>query len=1015
MIDVATQRPHFSTEEAKRLARDYFACQPSIARQLPSDRDQNFYLEEASGAAFVLKIASAAEKEEILAFQNLTLRHLAAHHQTRLERDEEPFATFPQPLETRDSQLITRVAHNGRSHLLRLLTYLPGVPLAEVKPHTPDLIIQAGRFLAHMDTALLDFSHPAMHRQLHWDIKHAASTISRYRHLIPGAEKRALVDHFLNQFQRDVEPHLPQLRHSVIQNDGNDHNLLVSPDKKAPRRIIGLIDFGDMVYSCTVFEAAVAAAYIMLDKRDPVAAAAQFVAGYHAVLPLTEQELALLPTLIPIRLCTSVVLSAHQQNREPDNSYLSISERPAWDLLQLLVTIPPQLFHYTLRHACGFDPYPGSAKLTTWLQENQNQDAPILPVDLASADLQVLDLSVASPALLDPTILPQITNEKLQIGRYNEARLLYPGDAFLTDYGERRTIHMGLDLFQPAGTPIYAPLAGTIHSFQDNAAPYDYGPTIILQHQPADDVTFYTLYGHLSRDALHGLQVGMAVSKGQELGHLGDITVNGGWPPHLHFQIIGDLLQRVGEFPGVAPASRRDLWLSLCPDPNLLFGIPAASFPQPSPSKADILASREQHLGPSLSISYQKPLEIVRGWRQVLYDENGCAYLDVVNNVCHVGHSHPHVVKALSQQAAVLNTNTRYLHPNIVSYAARLLATLPEPLQVCFFVCSGSEANELALRLARAYTGTEDMIVVDGGYHGNTAALIDISPYKHNGPGGSGPPPHVHTVPMPDPYRGPYKGYSSASGLQYARHVGGTVAGLKRQGRGVAAFICESLLGCGGQIVLPDGYLEQAFRHVRDAGGVCIADEVQVGFGRVGTHFWGFETQGTVPDIVTMGKPMGNGHPLAAVVTTRPIANAFANGMEYFNTFGGNPVSCAVGAAVLDVIEQEDLQENARCTGAYLLQQLAGLMDGYPLIGDVRGLGLFIGIELVRDRQTLAPAAAEASYIVERMKEQGILLSIDGPLHNVLKLKPPLVLNKDDADFLVSTLDKVLAEDAAQP
>ena len=370
------------------------------------------------------------------------------------------------------------------------------------------------------------------------------------------------------------------------------------------------------------------------------------------------------------------------------------------------------------------------------------------------------------------------------------------------------------------------------------------------------------------------------------------------------------------------------------------------------------------------------------------------------------------------------------MYPNIVRFAERLLATLPEPLEVCFFVCSGSEANELALRLARTYAGADDFIVLDGAYHGNTAALIDISPYKHDGPGGKGAPAHIHTAMMPDPYRGSHKdlrGFLAnrasvvldekprRSGSRYAAHVGELAQGVLDAGRGLAGFIAEPLLGCGGQIVLPDGYLQEAFAHVRAAGGVCIADEVQVGFGRVGSHFWGFGTQGVVPDIVTMGKPIGNGHPLAAVATTREIADSFANGMEYFNTFGGNPVSCAVGSAVLDVIAEEGLQENALRVGGHLLQGLRGLQDRHPLIGDVRGLGLFIGVELVRDRQTLEPAAEEASYIVERTKEQGILLSIDGPLHNVLKLKPPIVFTKEDADFLVCNLDKVLAEDAAQP
>ena len=426
--------------------------------------------------------------------------------------------------------------------------------------------------------------------------------------------------------------------------------------------------------------------------------------------------------------------------------------------------------------------------------------------------------------------------------------------------------------------------------------------------------------------------------------------------------------------------------------------------------KATILAQRQDHLGPSLSLSYQEPLQIVRGWRQYLYDENGRAYLDVVNNVCHVGHSHPHVVAALARQAALLNTNTRYLHPNIVQYAEKLLATLPEPLDVCFFVCSGSEANELALRLARTATGAEDVIVIDGAYHGNTAALIDISPYKHDGPGGKGTPPHIHKALMPDPYRGVYKGYGRDTAQAYADHVRELAQDVAVQGRGLAGMIAEPILGCGGQIVLPDGYLQEAFIHVRAAGGLGIVDEVQVGFGRVGSQFWAFQTQDVVPDIVTMGKPVGNGHPLGAVVTTRAIADAFNNGMEYFNTFGGNPVSCAVGTAVLEVIESEGLQENARIAGARLLVGLRGLMDRHPIIGDVRGLGLFIGVELVRDRATLEPADTEATQIVEYMKEQGIMLSIDGPLHNVLKLKPPIVFSVENADFLVETLDRVLEQ-----
>jgi ethanolamine-phosphate phospho-lyase len=332
---------------------------------------------------------------------------------------------------------------------------------------------------------------------------------------------------------------------------------------------------------------------------------------------------------------------------------------------------------------------------------------------------------------------------------------------------------------------------------------------------------------------------------------------------------------------------------------------------------------------------------------------------------------------------------------------------------VCYFVCSGSEANELALRLARTHTQRKDIIVVDVAYHGNTTSLIDISPYKNEGPGGTGAPQYVHKVPMPDVYRGEYKKDDPQAGEKYARYVEETIEKMKNDGSGVGAFICESLLGCGGQIVLPDRYLKEAYSHIRNAGGVCIADEVQVGLGRVGTHFWGFETQDVMPDIVTMGKPIGNGHPLAAVITKPEIAASFNNGMEYFNTFGGNPVSCAIGLAVLDVIAEEGLQEHARRVGIHLMEGLRALMESHALIGDVRGLGLFVGIELVLDRQTLEPAPEQAAYIANRMRDRGILLSTDGPFHNVLKIKPPMVFTEENADFLVGTLNEILGEELA--
>ena len=424
------------------------------------------------------------------------------------------------------------------------------------------------------------------------------------------------------------------------------------------------------------------------------------------------------------------------------------------------------------------------------------------------------------------------------------------------------------------------------------------------------------------------------------------------------------------------------------------------------PGKEDILELRRSHLAPSLSISYKEPLHIVRGAGQYLYDDQGREYLDGVNNIQHVGHCHPAVVKAAHEQYEKLNTNTRYLDDTIVQYARELTSHLPKGLDVCYFTNSGSESNDLALRLARLFTKSRETIVLDSAYHGHTGALIEISPYKFDGPGGSGAPDFVHTIPRPDPFRGKYRGPESAADYLYEMEK--VLNCIQKEGQRPGAMVAEPLMGCGGQIVFPEGFLKGAFEQVRQAGGLCIADEVQIGFGRMGSHFWGFETAKAVPDIVTVGKSMGNGHPLSAVITTREIADRFQNGMEYFNSFGGNPVSCAVGRAVLGVIREEKLQKRALEVGNHLANLLVKLKEKHSLIGDVRGRGLFLGVELNRDPVTLEPAGAEADRVINEMKENGILLSTDGPDHNVIKIKPPLVFNVENAHFLAETLDYIL-------
>jgi 4-aminobutyrate aminotransferase-like enzyme/Ser/Thr protein kinase RdoA (MazF antagonist) len=749
--------PKFAVRDAVGLARELYGLTMD-AEPLPSERDQNFLLRDSRGPRFVLKVANREEAFEVLDLQNKLLAWLAAAD-TGLE--------FPRVIAALSGLEVVPVPdRDGAAYFVRLLTWVDGVPMASVQPHTPALLRSLGAALARVDCALAGFSHRAAHRELYWDLRHA-SKAWQHADLLPAGRWR-LLQPFIREWEQFDWDRLPA---SVIYNDANDYNVLVDP---AGTRVVSFLDMGDAVHSATVCDLAIALAYVMLGKQDPIAAAAEVVAGYHQVRPLSQAEVDALYTLAGTRLAASVCNAAYQSSLAPDNEYLKISNRPAWELLETL------------------------------------------------------------------------------------------------------------DLF-----PI-------------------------------------------------------------------------GW--------AGEVFQRAC---GYSPHAR---------------------------SSTSLLEARRQTLGPSLSLSYSEPLHIIFGRRQYLYDAGGRCYLDCVNNVAHLGHSHPKVNQAIAQQSIRLNTNTRYLHECLAEYIEALTATLPPPLNVVYLVCSGSEANELALRLARAYTGRDRMFVLDAAYHGNTSALVDISPYKFNGKGGRGKPAHVEVMPLPDVYRGPHRG--ADAGARYAAHVADAV----RRTGGPAAFFAESASGCGGQVFFPGGYLAEAFAAVRAAGGVCVADEVQTGFGRAGSHFWMFETQGAAPDIVTMGKPIGNGHPMGAVVTTREIAAAFANGMEYFNTFGGNPVSCAAGLAVLEAIREEGLQENARTTGDYLLAGLRDLAARHPLIGDVRGRGLFLGIELVRDRGTLEPAAAEASALVDRMKEMGVLLSTDGPLHNVIKIKPPMVFNRSDADLLLGRL-----------
>lgn len=768
--------PSFSDDEVTSLLLEHYQLS-GVLKALPGYCDQNFIFTSDNKQKYIVKIAHTSESLQSLTMQNKAMAHLTAKE-----------LAVPHAISNSAEQLVTVIHNEQRQPFhLRILTFIEGQFYADAasEKHNSNLWQSLGKFMGEVDNALADFNDAGAYRYLEWDLAQGFAICQSKKHLL-STDQQTIVDHFLTLYQTQTMPVLGKLPQGIIHNDANDYNLLID-NIDAPSKIIGLIDFGDMVYTHVVNELAITCAYALMGQAQPLETLKTIVAGYHHVKPLQELELEALFSLIALRLCTTVCNAALAIKEQPDNEYLLVSVKPAWEVLAKLQKLNPYSVLCQLRTACQ------------------------LPVDNG-----------------------------------------------------------------------------------ENAE--------------------------------------------------------------------------------------------------------------------EIIAFRKKHLGKTLSLSYQQPLKIVRGQGAYLFDEQGTPYLDMVNNVCHVGHCHPKVVTAGQAQMAKLNTNTRYLHDNIINFANKLLSTMPDELSVCMFVNSGSEANELAFRLAKNYTQSKELLVVDGAYHGNTNACIEASPYKFDGPGGDGAQEYVHKVILPDPYRGQYVGDTPQTAQAYADDVQRAIKDLAVQGKKPSAFICESLQGVAGQIIMPDGYLKAVYPQVRAAGGVCIADEVQVGFGRVGTHMWAFETQGVVPDIVTLGKPIGNGHPLAAVVTTQAIANAFVTGMEYFNTFGGNPVSCAIGTAVLDTIKEEKLQQNALETGNYFQEKLREVQQEFPLIGDVRGLGLFIGVELVEDRATKQPATEKTAELVEFFKKNHILLSTEGPFYNILKIKPPIVFDKTNVDTFIEVLRKGLQQ-----
>ena len=467
----------------------------------------------------------------------------------------------------------------------------------------------------------------------------------------------------------------------------------------------------------------------------------------------------------------------------------------------------------------------------------------------------------------------------------------------------------------------------------------------------------------------------------------------------MHIQISLGLGQGKN-WPGVCNEKEKDFWEKYCPNPAPFLGISAEKIKFKNVDKELLLQNRKNHYSGNLKISYKNPLTIMRGHKNYLFDENGKCFLDFYNNVPHVGHSHPRIAKLVFNQLKLVNSNTRYLHPIQKVISENILSRFSKNFSHVFLVNSGSEANELALRLAKAYTGSKEFITFDHGYHGNTNGVLEVSPYKFNKPNGIGRKKWVHVMDCPDPFRG----------VDPRFQIDRILDKLCSKNRQVAGFISEIFPSVAGQIIPQDGILKYIYNKVKKAGGLCIADEVQTGLGRLGEFYFGFEQQKVDPDIVVLGKPIGNGHPIGVVITKSKIAQSFDNGIEFFSTFGGSDLSCFIANEVLKIVDDENLKFNSKKMGNLLIKELEKLKSEFPIIGDVRGIGLFLGVEIITNIQTKEPGTLEAEYICNRLREKRILVGLEGPYDNVIKIRPPLCVDKDDINTFLKFFSNILEE-----
>ncbi|WP_260857398.1 aminotransferase [Microbacterium sp. 1.5R] len=987
-------RPDVTTEDAEAIARACYGIE-ATATELGSNQDRNFVLHETDGERSVLRVDNPAFGDEARDAQHAALDAYRAAG-----------VRVPALLPGLDGELTQR----WQGFAVRRSEYADGQSVVDAGYLAPVVLAEFGALAAASVSALADLRHPGLDRDQMWDMRVAHDQVRALAAAIDDDDLRRRVLTAADEAQAALGVVASDLPVQAIHGDLTDDNVtgVRGADSRLHPHVV--LDLGDLGLGWRVAELAVCASSMLHHEPERPLRVLDTIAAFHERVSLQRAEALAVWPMIVLRAALLVASGWRQLAIDGANDYAR--ERIAGEqaIFDAATAVP---LREAVEHVCDRVGIPPSGSVPPSAQ-------PLLP-DIADG-LVVIDAGVESP--------------ELDAGRWMDAAAEYRlvGEAHargaaaaVLPYGAFRLTRAAVDSVDPAATwpietevhlapgresRVVAPWAGELH-YGDGVVQLAAGAGWILELRgsglggsgpggsglggsglpadttlPADATAPAVRAGEQiatvgSADGATVLVIGLRRRDAPRLGHPGDGAT-------------------------LVTADRAPAWRRLAADPAGLLGIPSHAEHDEAGEES---RRRERIFAEAQERYYEHPPQIERGWRHHLIDTTGRTYVDMVNNVAGLGHAHPLVAEAANRQLRTLATNSRFLFRDLAEYSERLVALMPEgsDLDTVLLVNSGSEAVDLALRLAQAATARRTIVALREAYHGWTMASDAVTTSAYDNPFAlETRPDWVHVADVPNRYRGTYRGDDTAE--RYLADLDADLDRLAAEGRDVAAFLCESVLGNAGGVLLPDGYLAGAYERVRANGGLCIADEVQVGFGRMGSTFWGFEQSGVVPDIVTIAKPMGNGFPIGGVITSKRIADALSSQGQFFSSAGGSSLSCRVGIAVLDAMEADGLQSNALRIGARMAAGFEELALRHPLIGPVHGAGLYLGVELVRDRESMEPADAEAAAICERMRELGVIVLTTSERSNVLKVKPPLCLTAESADHVLAALDRVLSE-----